>query len=373
MTNDQATLNLIHECSCLLLGPQRDIRETLQNILELLRRKADLRRGTITLLRPGTRHLVITAAHGLSKESLARGIYHLGEGVTGKVAEEKKSVIVPDISSESQFLDRTGTKRESGPLGVSFFCVPIMQDDECIGTLSVDKPLDEHVSLEENLRLIEVIASMLATTVQRMRAHEEERLALREENLRLRQELGDRFDVERLIGSCHSMQLVKQLIHKVAGSHATVLVRGESGTGKELVAHAIHSLSSRRDGPFVCVNCAALPESLIESELFGHERGAFTGAVEQRKGRFETAYGGTIFLDEIGDIAPAVQVRLLRVLQEREFERVGGTETIPANVRVIAATSRPLEEWIEDGRFREDLFYRLNVFPIFLPPLRERR
>jgi Nif-specific regulatory protein len=366
-------LNIIHECSTLLLAPQKSIRETLQNILELLRRRAGLRHGTITLLRPGTRHLVITAAHGLSPEELARGVYKLGEGVTGKVAAERKSAIVPNISSDPLFLDRTGIRREAGRLGVSFFCVPIVQDNDCLGTLSVDTPLDEEMSLEENLRLLEVLASMLGATLLRMRAHEEERLALRAENLRLREELGDRFDVKNLLGSCHSMQLVKQLVHKVAPSPTTVLIRGESGTGKELVAHAIHALSSRCKGPFIRVNCAALPESLIESELFGHERGAFTGATERRKGRFEAAHGGTLFLDEIGDVSMAVQVRLLRVLQEREFERVGGTETIPVDVRVVAATSSPLEEKVQCGSFREDLFYRLNVFPIFLPPLRERR
>lgn len=366
-------LNILHACSNLLLAPQRNVRDTLQNILELLRQRAGLQHGTITLLKPGTRHLVITAAHGLSPESLARGVYKLGEGVTGKVAAEKRSAIVPDISSEPLFLDRTQTKRETGRYGISFFCVPILRGDECLGTLSVDKPLDEHMSLEANLHLLEVIGNMLATTLQRIRANEEERTVLREENLRLRRELGDRFDVANMIGTSSAMEEVKLLIHKVAPSQATVLVRGESGTGKELVAHAIHACSNRQRGPFVAVNCAALPENLIESELFGHERGAFTGATERRLGRFEAANGGTIFLDEIGDVSPAVQVKLLRVLQEREFERVGGTQTIAVDVRVIAATSRPLEAFVQENRFREDLFYRLNVFPIFLPPLRQRR
>jgi Nif-specific regulatory protein len=193
------------------------------------------------------------------------------------------------------------------------------------------------------------------------------------ENLRLRQELGDLYRPGNIVGNCGSMRHVYGQIAQVAGSTATVLIRGESGTGKELVARAIHFSSPRSSRAFVCVNCAALPENLIESELFGHEKGAFTGAMQQRKGRFELANGGTLFLDEVGDIRPSVQVRLLRVLQERSFERVGGDTTLSVNVRVIAATSRNLEQAIQDGSFREDLYYRLNVFPIHLPPLRERK
>ena len=189
----------------------------------------------------------------------------------------------------------------------------------------------------------------------------------------LRRQLGNRYSIDNMVGNCNAMRIIYEQIIQVADSTATVLVRGESGTGKELIARAIHFNSSRKNNTFVSVNCAALPENLIESELFGHEKGAFTGAQQQRKGRFEIANGGTIFLDEIGDISPAVQVRLLRVLQEKTFERVGGNETINVNVRVIAATSRNLELGMENDTFREDLFYRLNVFPILLPPLRERK
>jgi len=189
----------------------------------------------------------------------------------------------------------------------------------------------------------------------------------------LRRQLGDRYSIDNMVGNCNSMRMIYEQIIQVADSAATVLVRGESGTGKELVARAIHFNSPRKNNAFVSVNCAALPENLIESELFGHEKGAFTGAQQQRKGRFELANGGTIFLDEIGDISPAVQVRLLRVLQEKNFERVGGNETISVNVRVVAATSRNLEEGMTEDTFREDLYYRLNVFPIILPPLRERK
>ena len=196
---------------------------------------------------------------------------------------------------------------------------------------------------------------------------------LEEENLSLKKRVEERYGLEGLVGKSPQMLKIYDLIETVAQTDTTVLVNGENGTGKELVANAIHLQSPRKNGPFIKVNCAALPETLLETELFGHERGAFTGAIRQRKGRFELANGGTLFLDEVGEIFPAVQVKLLRVLQERQFERVGGNETLAVDVRLICATQRDLKEEIRKGNFREDLYYRLNVVPITLPPLRERR
>jgi len=196
---------------------------------------------------------------------------------------------------------------------------------------------------------------------------------LEEENVRLRNELEARFRPENIIGNSGAMREVYKAIHQVAESDTTVLIRGESGTGKELVAHAIHHASPRANGPFVKVNCAALSENLLESELFGHEKGAFTGAIAFRKGRLEEADGGTLFLDEVGDFSAGIQVKLLCVLQDRSFERVGSNETLRANVRVICATNRDLEQALEINEFRQDLYYRINVFPVFLPPLRERK
>ena len=195
---------------------------------------------------------------------------------------------------------------------------------------------------------------------------------LRQENRLLRERVGDDGGLERLIGSSSQMETVRGHIVKVAPSDSTVLIRGESGTGKELVASAIHHNSLRREGPFVRANVAAFSEGLVESELFGHERGAFTDAKERRLGRFEMADGGTLFIDEVGDISLRVQTKLLRVIEERRFERVGGTETLQVNVRLIAATNRDLERAVQDGHFREDLYYRLNVIPTVIPPLRER-
>src|SRR5207244_1074123 len=222
-------------------------------------------------------------------------------------------------------------------------------------------------------KFLGVVASMLAQAIKIQRLIEEDRRRLEDENLHLRQELRERYDFSNIIGTSGPVREMYEQVAQVAGTNTTVLIRGESGTGKELIAHAIHYNSLRARKPFIKVSCAALPESLIESELFGYEKGAFTGAEGRKKGRFELADGGTLFLDEIGDINPATQVKLLRVLQEREFERVGGTETLKANVRLIAATNKDLEQAMAAGTFREDLYYRLNVFAIFVPPLRERK
>ena len=214
---------------------------------------------------------------------------------------------------------------------------------------------------------------MIGQAIKVHRLIEAEKRRLVEENTQLREELRERYDFSNIVGSSNAMRQVYEQVSQVARTNTTVLIRGESGTGKELIAHAIHYNSLRAKKPFVKVSCAALPETLIESELFGYEKGAFTGAQARKKGRFELAEGGTLFLDEIGDLDPQTQVKLLRVLQEREFERVGGTETIKVNVRLIAATNKDLEKAIAEGKFREDLYYRLNVFAIFVPPLRERK
>ena len=237
----------------------------------------------------------------------------------------------------------------------------------------MDRQAGRADDFDASLRLLNIIATMIAQAIKLNKMVESERALLRDENVRLRRELKTRFAVNNMVGTSNAMQEVYRLIDQVADSNATVLIRGESGTGKDLVAHAIHYNSLRADKPFIKVNCAALPETLLESELFGHEKGAFTGAIERKLGRFERANGGTLFLDEIGDFPPSLQVKLLRVIQFREFERLGGSETIKANVRVIVATHKNLEQQIADGDFRSDLYYRINVFPIYLPPLRERK
>ncbi|MEI8121823.1 MAG: sigma 54-interacting transcriptional regulator [bacterium] len=349
---------------------RRDISALFQEVFDILEKDMGMSFGTLTLRRPDTDVFVIEASRGLTPEEHKRGQYRLGEGITGSVAKSGKAEVVPDLSKDSRFLNRTRS-RKGGP--IAFICVPIVHHRIVIGTISIDRPSDEKGMLGKDQEFLRLVANLLAEAVASIREQMVEQEGLKAENERLRRQLGDKYQPHNLVGNSKGMRVVYDQIAQVADSAATVLIRGETGTGKELVARAIHFGSARRANPFVSVNCAALPENLIESELFGHEKGSFTGASQQRKGRFELAHGGTLFLDEIGDITPAVQVRLLRVLQERSFERVGGDRQIVVNVRVIAATSRNLEDAIRSGRFREDLYYRLNVFPIHMPPLRERR
>ncbi|MBF0243787.1 MAG: sigma 54-interacting transcriptional regulator [Planctomycetes bacterium] len=362
-------LETLHKISQAVVR-KSDVSILLKEVLDILEKGMGLDRATLTLRKPDSDIFVIEVSRHLSKVEMQRGQYRLGEGITGTVAKTGRPIIVPDISKEEKFLDRTRSRCKTK---VAFLCVPIVHNQMVIGTFSIDRAGGDMDALKHELSFMELVMGILADAVSGIREKMEEKAALLAENRRLRQQLDDSFHPSNLLGNCGSMRLVYDQIAQVADSTATVLIRGESGTGKELVAKAIHSYSNRHEEPFICVNCAALPESLIESELFGHEKGSFTGAVHMHQGRFELADKGTIFLDEIGDISPSVQVRLLRVLQEKCFERVGGTKTISVDVRVLAATNQNLEEAIRHGRFREDLYYRLNVFPIHLPALRERR
>jgi len=365
-------LSLLSEISR-TLDESIDIKEVVSPVLRLIADHMGMLRGTITLLNRKTREISIEAAYGLSDKQQQRGRYRLGEGIIGKVVQSGNPTVIPKISDDPTFLDRTGSRKIHGKGEISFICVPIKIGKETIGTLSADRLFADEISLDEDVRLLAIIASMIAQAVKLRQSIQEERQRLLDENIRLQEELKDRFKPSNIIGNTNIMQEVFDLIAQVSKSEATVLIRGESGTGKELVAQAIHYNSLRADKPFIKVNCAALPETIIESELFGHEKGAFTSAVSMRKGRFERANNGTIFLDEIGDLSTATQIKLLRVLQEKEIERVGGNETIRINVRIIAATNRNLEDLMIKQEFREDLYYRLNVFPIHIPPLRDRK
>ena len=365
-------LSLLFEISQ-ILDSSLDLRTVVEPVLEAVTRSMFMKFATLTLLNRQTGEISIEAAYGLSPSQQRKGRYKLGEGITGKVIQTGKVSIVPKISEEPQFLDRTGARRAKEGEDLAFICVPIKLGREVVGALSADRPSAAVSYLQEEARILSIIASLIAQAVRLRQSAQEERERLMEENLRLQDELRDRFRPSNIIGNSKAMQSVYQLIAQVSTSDTSVLLRGESGTGKELVAHAIHYASRRSSKPFIKVNCAALPEGVIESELFGHEKGAFTGAVASRKGRFELAQGGTLFLDEIGDLSPALQIKMLRVLQEREFERVGGTATIKVDVRLIAATNRDLEKLIEKEQFRQDLYYRLNVFPIHIPPLRDRK
>jgi Nif-specific regulatory protein len=365
-------LSLLFEISQ-LLDQSLDLHRVVHPVLQSVTHHLGYTRGIITLLDRQSGDIFIEAAHGLSESQKERGRYKLGEGITGKVVESGKPRIIPRVSDDPSFLNKTGARKGQKQKEISFICVPIKLGNETIGAFGVDRPFEEEKKLEDDARILSIISSLIAQAVKIRQSIMEEKRQLQEENTRLHEELRARFKPSNIIGNSKAMQNVFDMIAQVSRSEATVLIRGESGTGKELVAQAIHYNSPRAAKPFIKVNCAALPESVIESELFGHEKGSFTGAIQTRKGRFELADGGTIFLDEIGDLSPTLQVKLLRVLQEKEFERVGGNETIRANVRVITATNRNLEELMNQNLFREDLYYRLNVFPIHIPPLRDRK
>jgi len=355
------------------LNEHLDLKRSLYRVLDILSSSMDMVRGTITLLDPLRNEIHIEVAHGITRSAIERVRYKLGEGITGQVIETGKAVAIPRISEEPRFLDRTASRKRQQTREISFFCVPIKKGNQVIGALSVDKPYDEAYGLDDGKRLLSVVATMIASHVIKLETIRLENERLRDENRRLRTELKTKYTISNIIGSSNRMREVYQMVSQVCRSNATVLIRGESGTGKELVANSIHYNSPRSTNSFVKVNCAALPSNLIESELFGHEKGAFTGAIKLKIGKFELAHRGTIFLDEIGSLNLDVQANLLRILQEKEFDRVGGQRTIKVDVRVIAATNKNLEQAVEEGTFRGDLYYRLNVFPIYMPPLRERK
>lgn len=357
------------------LAAALSLQDCLEKVVATLSELKGMGNGTVSIVNPVTGELEVEVAHGISDEAKRRGRYKLGEGITGRVAASGQPVIVPQISDEPLFLNRTRSRSSAQQQKSSFLCVPILAKQHSIGALSVDRSYEQGFGSESerDLRFLTIVSGLIAETVQRIQQVNEEKDALRQENFKLRRELSSKNRIEEIIGNSSRMQEVFDMMHRVANSSATVLLRGESGTGKTLVAKALHHNSSRAAGPFVAVNCSALPETLLESELFGHERGAFTGATESKKGRFELAQGGTLFLDEIGDVSPAVQIKLLNVIQERTWQRLGSSRIVRADIRLITATNRDLERAVREMSFREDLYYRLNVFPVYMPPLRERR
>jgi Nif-specific regulatory protein len=289
------------------------------------------------------------------------------------MVESGRAIVVPEVSREPLFLNRTGILGGHGKGELTYVCVPVTVSGRTVGTLGVALPYRKDRRYDQETARLSIVGAMLGQAVRVHRLVEAERSRLVEENTKLRHELKERYQIRSLIGNSRPMQQLYDQVAQVAPSSTTVLVRGESGTGKELVAHAIHYGSPRADRPLIKVSCGALPEALVESELFGYEPGAFTDARAQKKGRFELADGGTLFLDEVGELTPSTQVKLLRALQEKEFERLGGVKPIKVNVRLIAATNKDLEAAVQQGAFREDLYYRLNVFSVYLPPLRERK
>lgn len=324
-------------------------------------------RGTFTLLHGDT--LVIEASQGLDETEKQLGRYKIGEGITGHVAETGRAEIVPDIRTDHRFLNRTKARNHTQP--VAFICVPIFHLERVIGTLSIDRLISPEADLESDVALLEIIGNLTADAVAELWRSHEERASLLEENRKLRAMLSE--NPGELIGNCREMKHVYDLIRQVAPLDAAVLIRGDSGTGKEQVADAIVKLSGRKDKPFAMIHCAALPENLLESELFGHEKNAFIGAQKQHIGQIEANSEGTLYLDEVSDLSLQIQFKLLTLLQTRTFTRVGGKSILKSNVRILASTTRDLESLMRQRIFREDLYYRLTMFPILIPPLAKRK
>ena len=360
-THDE--LRALHEIAR-VLSRSSEFKDQLQETLDVLSTRLGMERGMISVLDLQTGDAWLDVARGVDFES-GQISYRPGEGITGKVAQTGRPMAIANLGKETHFLDRTGARKSLNRAELAFLCVPIFYQGRCVGILSADKLARQVVEIGEELAILGAVVELLGKVVYFR--------AVEEENGRLRRMLAEaKRPTTNIIGRSKVIQEVLRLVDQVADTNTTVLISGETGTGKELVAKAIHDNSRRSSGPMVQVNCAAMPDTLLESELFGHERGAFTGAITRRRGRFEEAQGGSIFLDEVGELSPIAQAKLLRVLQEREFQPLGSSRTVKVDVRVITATNKDLETEISQGAFRQDLFYRLNVFPIYLPPLRER-
>jgi Nif-specific regulatory protein len=358
-----------------ILSSTLDLRQAFARIMQIISDELHMHRGTLVLLDDSTGRLRTETAFGLTADDIERNRFALGEGITGNVVATGRPRIINDVRKDPEFLNKTGRLKsyEGVDTPVSFLCVPIKIESRTIGAVAVDTQLDTEDKLRADVTFLEIISAFLAQAIQINRMVMRQKEDLLEENAQLRAQVRDRFRFDNIVGDSPAMHEVFNIVGQVANSRATVLLLGETGTGKEMIAKSVHYNSPRRDKPFIRVNCGALTGTLLESELFGHVKGSFTGAIRDKIGRFEAADGGTIFLDEIGTMEPQLQVKLLRVLQEREFERVGDNGVVKVDVRVIAATNVDLQEEVARGNFREDLFYRLNVVSIYLPPLRNRR
>ncbi len=352
-----------------VLNRSLNLHETLDGVLHELHQFAGMQLGMVTLKNPDSSEQSVVALYGVEPQRVSKISYRSGEGIVGNILASGRKMVTGCVGAEPNFLDRLGIY----DAGLPFIGVPIkIGERDVVGVLAAQPINGSEEELEERSRFLEMVANLIAQSVRLSWQVAEEKRDLADERDRLRRAVRSNYGFDNMVGRTPEMRRVFEQVRQVAKWNTTVLIRGESGTGKELIANAIHYNSPRASGNFIKLNCAALPDNLLESELFGHEKGAFTGASAQRKGRFEQANGGTIFLDEIGEISPTFQAKLLRVLQEGEFERIGSNKTIKVDVRIIAATNKDLESEVEEGNFREDLYYRLNVMPITMPPLRKR-
>ncbi|MFI9654626.1 sigma 54-interacting transcriptional regulator [Guyparkeria sp. GHLCS8-2] len=367
-----AELLVVHEATQ-WLSHLNDPDTVIGRMLRLLSQITGLNRGRVVLPDASGEFMEIRYAYGLSSDERERGRYRVGEGVTGRVMRTGQVAVVQNIDEEPIYLTRAVERDTLPQETVAFLAVPILNEDQPMGVLGAHRIRERHRPLHRDITLLRIMAALIARVLKVDDLIREQTAALAEENESLREALSSNQEARHgILGESPALrQAFRQTLH-VSPTQATVLLNGESGTGKERFARMVHLTSPRCDGPFIAINCAAIPDQLLESELFGHEKGAFTGAVSAKKGSVELASGGTLFLDEIGDLAFDLQSKLLHVLEKQTIHRVGGTKDVPVDVRIIAATHKNLQEAVNQGRFRIDLFYRLNVFPIHLPALRER-
>jgi Nif-specific regulatory protein len=376
----KASLSLVsmYEISKILTSTE-DLQAQLRAVLNLLASYMEMRRGIVAVT-DGEGSLRVVAAAGLSSSAVNDGAADMPEEIAARIVAGQAPFVTENVADDPLLAQYVRVPSVLDDEKVSFIAVPIKTFGKPFGCLAIARVWRQSTQLNigDDIRFLTMVANLLAQTVRlherkSATAHDVEGELSDMAQVGLSAEGQTTYRLDNVIGASRPMQQVFAQVHLVAPTKSTIVLRGESGTGKEVVARAIHDLSSRSDCPFIKVNCAALPDTLLESELFGHEKGAFTGATQQRKGRFELAHRGTLFLDEIGDVSSSFQAKLLRVLQEREFERIGGTSTIKVDVRIVCATNRNLEEAVAKGDFRADLYYRINVVPIFIPALRERR
>ncbi|WP_320172405.1 sigma 54-interacting transcriptional regulator [Maridesulfovibrio sp.] len=355
-----------------MLSDSSDFSGALDRLLAYMRKEMGIKRGMVSLYDRESGRIFVHRSIGLTPAEEDRGVYFMGEGITGRVVETARPIVVSRIGDEPSYLNRTKSISGGLDLDYSFMCVPIVRGSKVLGTISAERRYDDKWFLEKHLDVLVVASYILAHALELYLIENVDKVQWENRTRQLINRLKEQFKPPNIIGTSAPMREVYGLIRKVAPAWTTVLLLGESGVGKEMIADAIHYSGPVPEGPLVKFNCAALPENLVESELFGHEKGAFTGAIQSRKGKFEEADGGTLFLDEIGELSLGVQAKLLRVLQDRQFERLGGNRSITVSIRIVAATNRNLADMVEEGTFRQDLYYRLNVFPIMIPPLRER-
>jgi len=349
------------------------LKDVFDVVMKKLTDKFGILRGMLVLFeKDNINRLSVFSAYNLTEEEASRGIYKVGEGVVGKVVENGRAISVPNINNDNLFLNRMKIKRDKTK-PISFTAVPIKISGIVFGVLAFEKYFISLKLLKDEEDMLFLISGIIANKVKIYKKMSEEKSILLEENINLKKELYEKYGFDNIVGKNKKMQHIFELIKMVADSNSSILITGESGTGKELVAKALHFNSGRKFGPFISINCAAIPDNLLESELFGYKKGAFTGAESDKKGKFFLADGGTLFLDEIGDMPLYLQAKLLRALQEKEIEPIGSELKVKINIRIVSATNKDPVSLVKTGKLREDLYYRLNVVEIKLPPLKDRR